>query len=222
MPPFLQLLPHVSYGLVGSIPVFLDLLRDRYFALDAASQRAFGRLTDDAEAFADRANGGRLLATGLFSTSTIPVPVRPVQVMVPTRSALEASGPRRRPGLSAALAAYRISRRARRSLEREPLLEIIERERARRTRARPAHDHDLEELARCFRRARALMPPEPVCLPDSLALLEWLARRSAYPALVFGVKLHPFGAHCWVQTDEAILSDAADVVADFTPVLAIR
>lgn len=33
--------------------------------------------------------------------------------------------------------------------------------------------------------------------------------------LVFGVKLDPFSAHCWVQIGDLLLNDRADQVARF-------
>jgi hypothetical protein len=222
MPPFLKLEPHVSYGLVETRPVFLDLRRDRYFALDGPCTAAFERVVQRGGAASDPTDLERLLSTGLFYASAEPATIEPVRVPVPTRSALETDASGRRPGIRDALGAHVAVRRIRRLLRRKLLVEIVVRERDRRAAARPIDPPDLEDLARRFRAARSLAPGAPVCLPDSLALLDWLAARSAFPALVFGVRLQPFGAHCWVQTDEAILTDAADTVRDFTPVLVIR
>ena len=61
----------------------------------------------------------------------------------------------------------------------------------------------------------------PNCLTDSLALASFLSRRSVSWQLVFGVKLDPFAAHCWLQDDGAVLNDAADSVSTFTPILVI-
>jgi hypothetical protein len=40
--------------------------------------------------------------------------------------------------------------------------------------------------------------------------------------LVFGAKLNPFAAHCWVQLEDVVLNDRTDNVAVFTPVGVIR
>ena len=40
---YLRLHPHVSYGMVGGRPVFLDVSRDRYLALDPAAEATFAR-----------------------------------------------------------------------------------------------------------------------------------------------------------------------------------
>ena len=88
--------------------------------------------------------------------------------------------------------------------------------------ASPLGEGPVARLAGRFRAARSLVPIPPICLQDSIALAFWLARRSACPALVFGAKLDPFSAHCWVQTDALVLNDAPDTVSQFAPVLVIR
>lgn len=72
-----------------------------------------------------------------------------------------------------------------------------------------------------FERARRLVPIARNCLLDSLALDRWLERRGFGSQLVFGILPEPFGAHCWLQTPEAILNDSYDHVSSFTPILAI-
>ena len=76
-----------------------------------------------------------------------------------------------------------------------------------------------EQMAKRFLAVRRLVPVRPNCLLDSLALVRFLRARSASADLVFGVKLEPFGAHCWVQSDDTILNDSIDTASDFTPVL---
>ena len=41
---YIELQSHVSYGLVGDRPVFLDLARDRYLALPPTIEQAFRHL----------------------------------------------------------------------------------------------------------------------------------------------------------------------------------
>lgn len=59
------------------------------------------------------------------------------------------------------------------------------------------------------------------CLFDSLALIEFLARYAQYPTWVFGVKMGPFSAHCWVQDHNFIYNEAFDIAHDFTPIMAV-
>ena len=65
------------------------------------------------------------------------------------------------------------------------------------------------------------MPVARSCLLDSLALLDWLGDQAGHARLVFGVRLDPFGADCWLQTGRVLLTDAPDTANRFAPVLAV-
>lgn len=77
-------------------------------------------------------------------------------------------------------------------------------------------------LASRFARARRLVPLSGNCLTDSLALVRWLHEHGAGATLIFGVKLDPFAAHCWVQTNEVLLNDHVERVERFIPVRAVE
>ncbi|MDP9424243.1 MAG: lasso peptide biosynthesis B2 protein [Pseudomonadota bacterium] len=76
--------------------------------------------------------------------------------------------------------------------------------------------------ARRFMTARRLVPIKPNCLLDSLSLLRWLGPARSGAMLVFGAKLDPFAAHCWVQADDLLLNDALEAVARFRAVRVVR
>lgn len=59
------------------------------------------------------------------------------------------------------------------------------------------------------------------CLFDSLALIEFMARYSIYPTWIFGVKMGPFLAHCWVQDDHFIYNESLAQAHYFTPIMAV-
>lgn len=83
---------------------------------------------------------------------------------------------------------------------------------------------DLEEarqLAAIFHRLRLLFPANYLCLFDSLALIEFLARYDVFPDWVFGVRLEPWGAHCWIQHRDFAFDDSIEETADFTPIMVI-
>jgi hypothetical protein len=67
-----------------------------------------------------------------------------------------------------------------------------------------------------------MVPAGTNCLLDSLALLRWLGPARDGACLVFGVKLDPFAAHCWLQTDAMLLNDRTEHVRRFEPVRVIR
>jgi hypothetical protein len=93
--------------------------------------------------------------------------------------------------------------------------------RPRRQRATNGRAGEGLDAARQFLATRRLAPAAPRCLPDSLALLDHLARRGLGGELVFGVKLNPFSAHCWVQRGDLVLNDALDHVTLHTPILVV-
>ena len=69
-----------------------------------------------------------------------------------------------------------------------------------------------------FLAARRYLPVKPNCLVDSLALMRFLGPLAVGTTLIFGVKLEPFAAHCWVQFDSLLLNDRSDYVERFVPV----
>lgn len=216
----LRLQPHVSFAIVEERAVFLDLRRDRYFTLEAESARAFARLRGNPLAPLDRGTSERLLATGLFTTARGPGQFAAVEA---PRAAGMLRYDMRAPVHFGELAGTWLALgRARRALRSTPLETII-------GKCRQCHAvgatrrlrEDTLALAGRFRRARALVPIKPGCLQDSLALSDWLARRGAFPSLIFGVKLNPFAAHCWVQFGQTVLNDAPDIVEAFTPILKV-
>jgi len=73
-------------------------------------------------------------------------------------------------------------------------------------------------LARRFTEAQLHLPFLARCLPRSLALFDFLARRACPAQLVFGVRTHPFEAHCWVQAGNIVLNDTLSRVRWYTPI----
>jgi len=85
----------------------------------------------------------------------------------------------------------------------------------------PGKLDQLRDRADLYDQARALVPVARNCLLDSLALDAWLASEDLQCQLVFGVTVQPFVAHCWLQTQQAVLNDGYDRVSRFTPILAL-
>src|SRR3546814_2824721 len=59
------------------------------------------------------------------------------------------------------------------------------------------------------------------CLQRSIALQHLLARNGFESSLVFGVRLNPFHAHCWLQNGDLILNDTLEVVGPFKALRAV-
>jgi len=83
----------------------------------------------------------------------------------------------------------------------------------------------LDEVAGLTAQFLALAPflftTKDACLFRSLFLMRFLAEHQIAATWTFGVRLAPFGAHCWIEYDRAVLNDHLEHVAGFTPILAI-
>lgn len=193
--------------------IFLDSVRNRYVGVLLAPDPLPN--TPFAQALTER-----LLARGLLVAQCGPTPpIAPVEIVVPTRSLAEA--PPASTMVRLAGRALLANLGARQALRRTPLREILAEVGDRRTRETCPPSSPLKPLIATFATCRRLLPLAPRCLPDSLALLRFLAGFHHHPQLIFGVAAYPFAAHCWVQTDEQILDDSHGHVAQFTPILAV-
>lgn len=72
-----------------------------------------------------------------------------------------------------------------------------------------------------FRKLRPLYPRAYLCLFEAVALLNYLASRGHFPACIFAVQADPFGAHCWLQADDALLNESLEYAGRFTPIMSI-
>ena len=211
----LQLRPDLSFCFVGERAVMLDLEADRYFLLEGDTLRAIRMATTGDHEFEQ---GMRLPTLGnrpMFVEGS--APVAPIAATMPLRSALEAGAKRAR-GFGVgelAVAQYRTHL----SLRFRGLRSTIVRWRAARPTVPARSDFDLAlSLAQYYAAKRALVPLRRSCVPDSLALMRMFWRHGLDADLLFGVRLDPFAAHCWVQSDDHLLSDPLSNIADFTPV----
>lgn len=75
----------------------------------------------------------------------------------------------------------------------------------------------LEPLAR-LRDTRLVVPSPRRCLPASLIAARFLKGMGEDVDIVFGVRSHPFEAHCWIEMDGMALDDDLDRVHAFTPI----
>jgi hypothetical protein len=86
----------------------------------------------------------------------------------------------------------------------------------------PDHcDEALIGLAQTFDAVSPWIPWPGECLFRSTMLLRRLAPRGYRPRWVFGVRTWPFAAHCWLQAGPVALTDYADTLRPFTPILAL-
>lgn len=209
----LALRPWVHAALVDGEPVLLDARADRYFGLDPELHCAFTR------AAAGQAVSGlelsELVATGLFEQSEKIRPFLTAGLPSPVAQ-LEAS---RKSGVSPfdVLRIWRLVHQADSGLRMGRLGALL----AQRSSLERQSPLEPFQFAQQFLAARQFVPTMPSCLQDSIALLQWLRNHCSSASLVIGVKLNPFAAHCWVQSDLIVLNDAPDWVQTFTPIFVL-
>lgn len=212
-----QMAPGTGYCEVDGELVFLDLARDKYLSLRGADRAAFERLRagapNDSEAMS------RLVRTGLLAKGSGPASLSPAAVEIPARDLGAYDAPfSPRMALSAAMAL----RWARRSMQPHRIAATVEALRASKRRIfLPGAEAAAMEVASRFAACRWVMPVPPRCLVDALALDHILLSRDLAVSLVFGVLLHPFRAHCWLQTPERVLIGSAAEARSFTPILVV-
>jgi len=208
--------------MVADQAIFLDVGHDRYFSVGGAAAQAMQALLEQRPA--SKVELDRLLKAGLIEIGEAPQPSQLICATVPARSLVEEGGGRAFRGLGPLLQVSASLAKARRDVKRRPLASILDDIKSRKAGGSypSVRSSDARlEVAATFNAARRFVPIKPSCLQDSLALLACLARRRLSADLVFGVKLHPFSAHCWVQAGDIVLNDAIDHVTIHTPILVI-
>jgi Transglutaminase-like superfamily len=202
-----------SFGLVDHTPVFMDIAEDFYFRLEPDRERAFLASLKKSERQIEPIVHG--LVRGLeredWSIESVPLPSPPKRAL---------PGPRNLgfPNLLEVVAVARLLLAVRQALRTRPIGDILESLAGKAGRSSAA---DPIALAIAFRNARRLVPVRANCLSDSLALMRWLAGHGEGATLVFGVKLDPFAAHCWVQSGDVLLNDRPERVERFARVRTI-
>jgi hypothetical protein len=209
----------ISFCRIGDRFLFLDLARDRYFALADAADRAFAALLAGDQSGRDDA--ARLVAQGLLvetPSAERPLPVRPPKEAV--SSLLDLAGAASRGGGAAALARRLAASAELRATSLAGALSRLAR-RKERGACKAGAVADPLPVARAFAAAALIVPARDRCLATSLALAHRLVSLGHAPELVLGVKLRPFQAHCWVQLGAVLPGDRVDVVRNFTPILTV-
>ncbi|MGH9587636.1 MAG: lasso peptide biosynthesis B2 protein, partial [Acidobacteriaceae bacterium] len=76
-------------------------------------------------------------------------------------------------------------------------------------------------LCSAYARMRVIATGPRQCLFDALALKLFLAKYGVFPDWIFGVRINPFAAHCWLQDGRTVLNDSLDSVRRFTPIMTV-
>lgn len=205
----LYLRPDVHAVAIGEDLALLDLARDAYLCLPAgaAALEPGAREAIRPGAVADALQAGGLLGPERWAARPAPPPL-------PTRTLIHqpmsrAVSPR---VLAAAVSVPADIRRARRGEGLAAWLALAE---ARRPLSRDAEA--VAVAARQFWTVGAWLPVEGECLVRSAMLVAFLRRMGLSADWVFGVRLWPFAAHCWVQLGEVCLNDDVERLWPYTP-----
>lgn len=211
---------YIAYCEVGRTLVLLDIRRDRYVQLPARLAFALGQINAGLGVSGQDDDAIRKLAALGYCTpaqtassprSAIRVPATDCQALIraegrrPPALIVEALGWLLLARIIVAILPFRWLARTLTATER--VEDGIENEQV------PS------EAIRAFVYARRFFSTRGRCLPESIALHLLLHRHGYSASLVFGVKLNPFEAHCWVQNHDRILADTIERISPFTPIL---
>jgi hypothetical protein len=231
--------------------VFLDVRKDRYFALESSRTAGLGyfvpgwpvqappdvgfaRYTGNSTAAVLSETPDRDVLSGVISLLLekkilISDPGEgkraEATVAIPFCSDLTADAlderPRIGPLLFARFATAALS--ARLLLKYRTFDAVIERVKRRRpATTSPVAEERLLALVGAFATLRPFFfAAKDACLFDALALSEFLAGYGVFPNWVFGVQSRPFAAHCWLQLEGVVLNDTIDHVQRYTPIMVV-
>lgn len=212
---------HVDDGVI-----FLDIRKDRYFRLPDHLEAALLRYLDGASSLDEDVS--RLVSLNILvappaHAGGMPEPLLPL----PTLSAIEQTPGGRFPQSSTFVAVIRavlVTQLQLKvwSLQRTLELLVMYRQRmcGASSKAPPeaSDEHSLLAAAMSFMQARPLIPIEPICLLDAIAMVRFLAEKGMPARLVFGVTGAPFAAHCWAQAGRLALNDTIGRITAHTPI----
>jgi hypothetical protein len=216
-----SLRPGLSFCRDGDRFIFLDVPRDRYFALTDRAAACFARLTDGAPASDEDEPQLRSLVGQLLVEGAGP-PIR--AVVPPPRPRTSLIDVQVRADPCRDIMAWVAFRRAILQVRYRSLDHLL----ARLARTKSALGPEqasartvAERAASSFHRAGSLASLSDRCLPHSIAASRWLHRRGVNAILVIGVSVDPFQAHSWVQVDDMLVNERVEGVRDFLPILVI-
>lgn len=199
--------PDLAYCDISGTLVFLDIARDRYFCLPAtANNEALAYLDHhkisrnhqpalgaDVTSFELPVSSSPAIATGMFRIADVARAIW-VQLRVEKRVASRSFH-----SVISDLAAV---------LELRPY--------------EPSGPNcNPNQTIRAFEHTRLLRTAADRCLPRSIALALCLASDGVRANVIIGVKLAPFGAHCWAQKGTDVLNDSVEEVLRYRPILVI-
>lgn len=231
---------HVYFCLAGTHYVFLDLRHDKYLCLPPTYTNALAQYVVSQHSDPDCtvefppnyttepdscALIHALLKKGLIVERKGKI-LAPSRIGAPLFDLSDDSG-RPRPPISPAhvrnffIAAALASKTLRWGSIERTVRSVSERKPGYRAAPTNATVRVVSDLFRVFQALRLYYPRSYLCLFDSLAFLYFLARYDVFPQWVYGVRVEPFSAHCWVQIADRVVNDIIDNVRGYTPIMSV-
>lgn len=212
-----------SFCIIDGRVVFCDLASRRYFWASTDLDRAFRRLAaQETLSDTDLLVLEPLLAKGILIRTPAARPLCPASIPPALESLLDAE-PGPHPGTLPAILISQLKTRA--LLKVMPLKDIVRQIRTRKSRGvlkGAVVDRGLEQAtAHAARHGRRITIAKDQCLVTSISIVNYLATKKIFPDLVFAVRVAPFSAHCWVQSEDRVLSDSIENVHLYTPILVV-
>lgn len=207
----------LSYGVGSNRAIFLAIASDRYFCLSPELNDAFLAFADGQ--IVHQRHIEALIADGIICDTTGDNDIRPVRVPVAERS------------LATRAARYSMAIRSpgalldrvyvKRVLAKKGLPRLLARDLSNLLYERSERGtEDIAQIVETVHAAGRLFGAKDQCLAQSLLIRRQMQQSGYGAALVFGVRLLPFQAHCWLQRGVTVLDDHHEHVAQFTPVFA--
>lgn len=229
-PTYFKMAPGVSFCCVGNDHVFLDIHRDRYRLIPAIHAQWFveickhpkqGQLSARAEALANTLTDAGILERGHSSTDALtPAPI--IRAAASLDSLPDRLGCKHNI-ISTCYFAWAAFAAA--STQKLPISEQIQKIQYWRRKASSGvgtDDGHVGDLTRRFNELYGLFfTTKDACLFHCLMLIRFLCLQGASPTLVFGIRMAPFIAHCWVQHEGCVLTDDCENVLNFQPILTV-
>lgn len=220
---------HVHFCYRGDAVVFLDLQRDDYTFVGpegAAALRCLSSLEENVASPEWRTALNEMLEGGLLTTDrNAGRVIAPTTISVASQQLLDDDALlSARASLAHLLNFLTACTYAAARLRWGHLHRTIARVQLRKTHRPPSASFDIDrcrELVAIFARLRPFFPRRFLCLYDSLALIEFLARYRIFPDWIFAVRLEPWSAHCWVQQAGYIFNEEPEQAAAYTPVMVV-
>jgi len=216
---------HVHFCRRGDAFVFLDLRKDEYTLIDGPGAAALQLLSESDSNLPNHSALNELLQDGLLTrenkdsggsitATTIDIAL---EQLVDHESPVARINPAH---LMRFILACTVAAANLRWRHIEDVVNSVQRRKLREMRPqRPMTE--ARDLTSVFHRLRSFFPRDYLCLYDSLALIEFLAAYRIFPTWVFGVRLEPWAAHCWVQEGKFTFNEGIEEAAGYTPIMAI-